>query len=182
MSPAAGRHAANTAGSGDEALVLGEINRLLDQLHLRPGRRLTLDSDLTTDLGVDSLALIELFDHLESTFGVTLDDDVLMSASTPRHWLDAVRAARGDVVFAPDPSTQQLIQPAKQPWPDDAVTLLDAVAWHVERHPARSAFASSGSATTRRTATSRTRSSTATRGSWPTPCSAAAWAAVSASR
>ena len=137
MSPAPGRHAHETSGSGDETLILAEVHRLLDQLGLRAGRNLTLDSDLTTDLGVDSLALIELFDHLESTFGVTLDDDVLMSANTPRHWLDAVRAARGEVVFEPDPGAGQLTQAPKQPWPEDAATLLDALAWHVEHHPAQ---------------------------------------------
>ena len=56
-----------------------------------------MQSKLTDDLGVDSLALVELCDQLERTFDVTLPDEVFLTASTPHDWLTAVNNARGSV-------------------------------------------------------------------------------------
>ncbi|MFI5036579.1 MAG: 1-acyl-sn-glycerol-3-phosphate acyltransferase [Acidimicrobiales bacterium] len=78
----------------DAREVLDVVSRLLDQLGVHGERPLTLDSDLTTDLGADSLALVELLDRLEDYFGVSLPDEALMTATTPRGWLDALRSAR----------------------------------------------------------------------------------------
>jgi acyl carrier protein len=80
----------------DEQLVLRDIRALLDQLQLDRDGALTMESQLTDDLGVDSLALVELCDQLERTFDVTLPDEVFLSATTPRQWLIAVLKARGD--------------------------------------------------------------------------------------
>ena len=82
--------------SGDVRLVLRDVRALLDQLQLDSEHTLNLDSRLTEDLGVDSLALVELCDQLERTFGVELPDEVFLRATTPRQWLAAVAAARGD--------------------------------------------------------------------------------------
>jgi acyl carrier protein len=80
--------------SGDEQLLLRDVRALLDQLQLDRDHSLTLHSKLTDDLGVDSLALVELCDQLERTFGVSLPDEVFLTASTPQQWLDAVVTAR----------------------------------------------------------------------------------------
>ena len=79
--------------SGDEQLLLRDVRALLDQLQLDRDHSLTLHSELT-DLGVDSLALVELCDQLERTFSVSLPDEVFLSASTPHQWLGAVVGAR----------------------------------------------------------------------------------------
>jgi acyl carrier protein len=81
----------------DEQLVLRDIRALLDQLQLDRDGTLTMQSKLTEDLGVDSLALVELCDQLERTFGVNLPDEVFLSAATPQDWLEAVNTARGTV-------------------------------------------------------------------------------------
>ncbi len=81
--------------SSDEQLVLRDIRALLDQLQLDRGQTLTLHSELANELGVDSLALVELCDQLERTFEVSLPDEVFLVATTPRQWLDAVEQARG---------------------------------------------------------------------------------------
>ena len=83
------------ASPRDEQLVLRDVRALLDQLQLDRGRTLTMQSRLTEDLGVDSLALVELCDQLERTFDVSLPDEVFLVATTPQQWLDAVVAARG---------------------------------------------------------------------------------------
>ncbi|HUZ40048.1 MAG TPA: 1-acyl-sn-glycerol-3-phosphate acyltransferase [Acidimicrobiales bacterium] len=79
----------------DERLVLRDIRALLDQLQLDRDGSLTMQSKLTDELGVDSLALVELCDQLERTFDVSLPDEVFLTATTPQHWLDAVNVARG---------------------------------------------------------------------------------------
>ncbi|MGD0852222.1 MAG: 1-acyl-sn-glycerol-3-phosphate acyltransferase [Acidimicrobiales bacterium] len=84
-----------THTSEDERLVLRDIRALLDQLQLDRDHSLTMQSKLTDDLGVDSLALVELCDQFERTFDVTLPDEVFLQATTPQQWLDAVVAARG---------------------------------------------------------------------------------------
>lgn len=46
-----------------------------------------------TDLGYDSLALMESAARIERDYGVALADDVLADASTPRELLDLVNRA-----------------------------------------------------------------------------------------
>jgi 1-acyl-sn-glycerol-3-phosphate acyltransferase len=119
-------------------IVLREIGSLLDELRLRPTGPLRMDSDLTTELGVDSLALVELHDRLEGVFGVTLTEDVFSTATTPRDWLAAVRGTRGEESprEASAPHVVVLRRPAGQPWPpNDVHTLTGALTWHVNAHP-----------------------------------------------
>jgi len=80
--------------SDDERLLLRDVRALLDQLQLDPEHSLTLQSELAGDLGVDSLALVELCDQLERTFGLSLPDEVFLTASTPQQWLDAIVTVR----------------------------------------------------------------------------------------
>src|ERR1700735_2746908 len=79
----------------EERKVLVDVRSLLDQLHLDVGHALTLDSDLSNDLGVDSLALVELCDLLERSFDVSLPDEVFLTAATPRDWLASIQKAKG---------------------------------------------------------------------------------------
>ncbi len=78
----------------DAGKVLAEIRALLDQLQLDTAHDLTLDSDLSTALGLDSLAIVELCDLLERAFDVTLPDEVFLTATTPRQWLTSIRRAK----------------------------------------------------------------------------------------
>ena len=61
---------------------------------LQPGRKhllsVTLDSSLDRDLGLDSLARVELLIRIERTFEVMLSEQVLAGAETPRDLLRAV--------------------------------------------------------------------------------------------
>jgi acyl carrier protein len=98
--------------SGDEQLLLRDVRALLDQLQLDRDHSLSLHSKLTDDLGVDSLALVELCDQLERTFGVSLPDEVFLTASTPQQWLDAVVTARAASSAPRD--THRIEEPAIQ--------------------------------------------------------------------
>jgi 1-acyl-sn-glycerol-3-phosphate acyltransferase len=84
-----------THTAGDEQLVLRDIRALLDQLQLDRDHTLSMHSSLTDELGVDSLALVELCDQLERTFDVFLPDEVFLTAVTPQQWLEAINMARG---------------------------------------------------------------------------------------
>ena len=85
-----------TRTSGDAQLVLRDIRTLLDQLQLDRDHALSMDSRLTDELGLDSLALVELCDQLERSFDVSLPDEVFLTAATPRQWLEAIDRARGE--------------------------------------------------------------------------------------
>jgi acyl carrier protein len=67
-------------------------------IELEPSRRETLevapDSILDRDLGIDSLARLELLLRIERGFGVRLAEQALMEAVTPTDLLSALIAAR----------------------------------------------------------------------------------------
>jgi 1-acyl-sn-glycerol-3-phosphate acyltransferase len=74
-----------------------------------------MQSQLTNDLGVDSLALVELCDQFERTFDVTLPDEVFLRASTPQQWLEAVVKARsGESHDNDDDDSEDAARPADQ--------------------------------------------------------------------
>ena len=57
------------------------IEIIAAQLSLSPDD-VTLDSDITGDLGADSLDIIELADKLERQFSVTASDEDIMAVKT----------------------------------------------------------------------------------------------------
>ena len=81
--------------TSDADLVLHEVQSVFADIHGGQVAIVTLQSDLRSDLGFDSLALVELHDRLEGAFGVTFSEDVL-AAATPGESLLAVREARGE--------------------------------------------------------------------------------------
>ena len=113
--------------------VAGELNRGRKGL-----RAALLDTSLERDLGVDSLARLELGMRIERSFGHTLAAEKLFDAETPRDLLLALAAAHGisHIELAPPgaPSAHDLalVMP-----PDDAANLVEMLAWHVERHGER---------------------------------------------
>ena len=129
-------------GAGpDGERVLTEVASLLADLHTGSGRVVHLDTDLTHELGLDSLAVVELHDRLEHAFTVRLPAEVLATATTPRDWLRGIRKARGEIEDAPvspssvAPGTPSVSRAPGEPWPAEAETLTEALAWHVQAHP-----------------------------------------------
>ncbi len=119
------------------ARVLAEVESLLADLHARARRSVGLHSNLTADLGLDSLAMVELHGRLEQAFGVRLPEEVLATASTPADWLAAIQRARGAPAPAltPAPAASSTPRAAGEPWPASATTLTEALDWHEEIHP-----------------------------------------------
>jgi len=51
-----------------------------------------LHSNLTTDLGADSLDLVELAMRIEDDYNIALEDELLMNVTTVQELLDLVNA------------------------------------------------------------------------------------------
>lgn len=98
----------------------------------------TLDSALERDLGFDSLARVELQLRIERAFDVRLPEHLLATAETPRDLLRAVLAGtrRGKEALAAAPIAQPEAGDAGKS-PDHSTTLIEALDWHVARHPTR---------------------------------------------
>jgi 1-acyl-sn-glycerol-3-phosphate acyltransferase len=96
-----------------------------------------LDSTLDHDLGLDSLARVELFSRIEERLGTTLPERILTEAETPR---DLLRAVLGAGTTAEQSSVQEItgltLEEATKA-PIAASTLLDTLQWHVDTHPDR---------------------------------------------
>ena len=109
---------------------------------VRPG------DSLETDLGISSLERVELLIRLERAFGVRLGDDAMMEAETPADLAVAIAAAV-ETPVAPSGAAPDHLMPAPAPAPAPATegtrvgpaahsrTIVEALAWHVERTPDR---------------------------------------------
>ncbi len=125
-----------SAGRADALLGLAQA---LAQ-ELRPGRSLdiSLASRLEQDLGVDSLARTELTARIEKTFHLRLPLDRVSQAETLGDLLAAIdHATPLDVGAAPRAPTAQPLPPTQAQAPHRAQTLIEALEWHVARHPER---------------------------------------------
>jgi acyl carrier protein len=97
----------------------------------------SLDSSLERDLGLDSLARVELVLRLEREFGASLPEQALASSETPRDLLRFVLASAGHATHAADRSVASLVQGEGVRPPAEARTLHEALEYHVERQPDR---------------------------------------------
>ncbi|MDX1697832.1 MAG: AMP-binding protein, partial [Thiohalobacterales bacterium] len=127
-------------GNGQDALLLELIRELALELHPRRRRlRVTLDSTLDRELGFDSLSRVELLRRIERGFAISLPEQVLAGAETPRDLLQAISSARVSERAAARPMpARRVVEPAPaEGAPETAATLLEVLDWHVLNHPAR---------------------------------------------
>jgi acyl carrier protein len=96
-----------------------------------------LDSSLERDLGLDSLARVELVLRLEREFAVSLPEQALATAETPRDLLRFLLAGAGQAPQAADKSVASLVQSEGVRPPVHAQTLTEALEYHVEKQPDR---------------------------------------------
>lgn len=96
----------------------------------------TLDSRLVEDLGIDSLARVELNLRCEQAFGRRLDDRQLAAVATPREILEALQMAPVPAPARRGAATAE-VATLFAGSPDAAATLADLIEWHVARHPQR---------------------------------------------
>ena len=118
--------------------VLGVARNLITEL--RPDRaevpRLDLTSRLDRDLGLDSLARVELVSRVERALSVTLPEDTFSQSETIADLVTALgqaSAAPKVRASAPSPLSVEPVAAA----PEAAASLVHALRWHAERHPER---------------------------------------------
>jgi acyl carrier protein len=96
-----------------------------------------LDSSLEKELGLDSLARVELVLRLEREFATSLPEQALGTSETPRDLLRFLLASAGQAPRAADTSVASLsLSGAVRP-PTHARTLTEALEYHVEKQPDR---------------------------------------------
>ncbi|MGH8688112.1 MAG: AMP-binding protein [Burkholderiales bacterium] len=103
--------------------------------HLDP--HVALDSHLEKELGLDSLARVELVLRLEREFSASLPEQALGASETPRDLLRFLLSSAGLPPRAADTSVASLAQGTDVPPPRHAQTLTEALEYHVERQPDR---------------------------------------------
>lgn len=121
--------------------LLEIIAQLAKELH--PHRRpppLTLDSALDRECGFDSLSWVELLIRIERDFDVSLPEQLLAIAETPRDLLRELQSA-SDIAKHPPAPTESATSGAPQQvvdaTPYSAATLVEVLQWHVATHPYR---------------------------------------------
>jgi len=162
--PSAGA-AVDDGAPGPDALISLVADIAGELRYGEPAPRIDLDTDLVRDLGLDSLARMELLARLERAAGASLPDLVLAEAETPRDLLrafDSLRSAasgrkREDAGDRPEPedgrdlgrsgvaagatraapSRRAAFAPRSDAIPAHAETLVEALAWHAAEHPER---------------------------------------------
>ena len=129
----------DTSSTSISADALVEMLREL-AAELHPSRAVipsSLDARLEQGYGFDSLGRVELFLRIERRFGVSLPEAVMAEAETPRDLLRAMLAAGPALPFRAAAIERVSALAVESETPEDAATLPDVLAWHVQRHPAR---------------------------------------------
>jgi len=127
----------DTDNTGD--VILSIVKDLVKELRRRRPltRPVTIDSSLARDLGLDSLARVELVSRIERIFNITLPERVFADAETPRDLQRAVVSASPsrEITKTLEIETKGLDEVPLVPY--TAQTLTDVLKWHVQTHPDR---------------------------------------------
>lgn len=126
------------SAADQSARLLSVIDALVAEVRSGGRQAATLDSALDKDLGLDSLARVELLARIEKDFAVRLGDEVLGAAETPRDLLAAVAAGAPVAGEATgDRAVWQAPQALEEGGPDSVATLVEVLQWHARQHPER---------------------------------------------
>jgi 1-acyl-sn-glycerol-3-phosphate acyltransferase len=123
-----------TSGVPAAQQLLAIVQQLAGETH--PGHTyvITLHTSFERDLGLDSLARVELMQRVGKAFAVELPGEALSQADTP---LDLMRfLGQAPQTLAPE-TLASLSGTQATGLPDDAETLVDVLEWHTARQPER---------------------------------------------
>jgi 1-acyl-sn-glycerol-3-phosphate acyltransferase len=125
------------AATIDPNRLLGVVAQVAREARPHVDAYVALDSSLERDLGLDSLARVELVLRVEREFAASLPEQALASSETPRDLLRFVLASAGQAASSADRTVASLVQAEGVRPPDQAKTLIEALEYHVERQPER---------------------------------------------
>lgn len=134
----AGQEVERGLKGGSAKTLLDLIRKLMGELH--PERRLThlsLDSSLAYDIGLDSLAMMELLSRTEATFGIHIQEVDFIVADTPAELLQMVHRAAPDTRQATSQAGSALPERVTIALPESAHTLCSMLDWHARMTPDR---------------------------------------------
>jgi len=119
-----------------------EISSLLAEIQSGAvSRDIHLDDALERDVGLDSLARVELLARIERRFGLALPERLFSEAETPRDLLREIAKAAsqrgGQSASLPVTAVSPLERRGTSANPDQAQTLVEVLEWHVQAHPQR---------------------------------------------
>src|SRR5687767_4022970 len=121
----------------DANRVVGVVAAVAKEARPHVDAYVTLDSSLERELGLDSLARVELVLRLEREFAASLPEQALASSETPRDLLRFLLASSGQAPHVADRTVASLAQSEGVRPPERAQTLTEALEYHVERQPER---------------------------------------------
>ncbi len=121
----------------DPNKLLAVVSEVAREARPHTDAYVSLDSSLERDLGLDSLARVELVLRLEREFAASLPEQALASSETPRDLLRFLLAAAGAAPQHAERSVASLAQAEGVRPPAEARSLTEALEYHVERQPDR---------------------------------------------
>src|SRR5438067_613090 len=130
-------HSPALAATIDPNRLLAVVAEVAREARPHVDAYVALDSSLERDLGLDSLARVELVLRIEREFAASLPEQALASSETPRDLLRFVLASAGQAPQSADRTLASLVQSEGVRPPDQAKTLGEALEYHVERQPER---------------------------------------------
>lgn len=125
-----------TAPNAPDAL-LAIVRQLAGETHPDQTREVTLHASFERDLGLDSLARVELMQRVGQAFGVELPGEALSEADTPLALLRYLGAIPDNTSRACTAQAAALPGASALALPADARTLVDVLEWHAGRQPDR---------------------------------------------
>jgi len=91
-----------------------------------------LDGSFEKDLGLDSLARMELISQIEEHFKASIPENVIATLETPRDLLRAIAGNEGKIVSE---KVMDLTRELVGPFPGETSTLVGILEWHFKNHP-----------------------------------------------
>ncbi|MBE0613105.1 MAG: AMP-binding protein [Burkholderiales bacterium] len=126
-----------TEVTADAGALIAVVEQMVRDTRHGQSIHVDLDSSVERDLGLDSLARVELILRVERAFDISLPEHALYAAETPRDLLRLVHGSLGVHRAEPEKSVRSLVQAETGSILCEAQTLSDALIWHADRHPDR---------------------------------------------
>ena len=125
--------------ASEQNSLLQLIEEVAAELHAGRRRPARMETKLEDDLGLDSLARMELLLRIQRRFSVTLPEQQALGAETPADLIAALSLARRGPRATParPPTTPRPSTVPGGDLPPHTATLLEALAWYAERAPDR---------------------------------------------
>ncbi|MBW2485018.1 MAG: AMP-binding protein [Deltaproteobacteria bacterium] len=121
------------------AKLLETVRCLINEIH--PGQKESLkpdlDSSLDRDLGLDSLAQVELLVRIEKSFNISLSEQILVTVDTVRDLLRAILSSGAGKRFTIAREIGAIKLGEVEETPLKAETLVEVLEWHAKKHPDR---------------------------------------------